>query len=99
MTYAWESIQRRSRGSSASYVHRAKFKMLKKDKKEQGDWVCLYFMKKGSRKIFRVVLEYGTMVAIQFRRVYLLRVFDERVELRVVSIDGIAKYVNSKLNQ
>ena len=97
--YAKGNVHKNTGGSKSTYYHLTQFKPLKRKEGDPSGRVSLTFIKKGTRMMFMLPLKIGTMVAIQFRRVYLLNVYDEKVDLRVISIDAIAKSVNFMLTK
>ena len=89
-------------GASVSYTNKQKFEPLIKptsggDEAGDDDKVYVYFNKEGSKKIFRVPFEDGTMICFEarFRRIYFLKVDDEEIKLRVVSVDAVSRFLGN----
>ena len=75
-------------------------KCLDEEEGGDGERAFVHVVKEGTKKIFRLELEPGLRVGLhsEFRRMFVLKVLEDRLELRVVSFDAISKYVNNYLS-
>ena len=86
-------------GRILNYDNKTLFRRAKGLSGDDRGGVFFYVKKNGSKKVFRFALKVGTLIAVEmrFRRVYLVDLENEKVELRVLSIDAINKAISNYL--